>query len=312
MDTAESFLKNLPANHRMALEWFINHTGTDQPWPQPIEEKIWLATKAKGIYKPNWTKYALSVRQTLNSPYADKEPIIHSDGTWSYLYFQEGKVSTNQDNLFTNRALMACWEDNVPVGVMRQISGKPQQVKYLILGIALITGWEDGYFFLEGFSPEGKTHGAGTRAEIETIKADIPIDNFDPASIIDGRKRIIKSIIQRQGQGKFRQELIETYGCCAISGCPVIDVLEAAHIIPYKGIYTNVISNGLPLRADIHTLFDLGLISIDPQSMTVLVSPKLDNTPYSDFKGKPIYLPSDGNIGPSKEALQEHRKWANL
>ncbi|HEX4206688.1 MAG TPA: HNH endonuclease, partial [Ktedonobacteraceae bacterium] len=170
----------------------------------------------------------------------------------------------------------------------------------------------DGYFFLEGFSPDGKTYGLGTRAEIETIKADIPIDNFDPANILDGRKHIIRSIVQRQGQGKFRQELVENFGCCAVSGCTVIDVLEAAHIIPYQGIHTNMISNGLLLRADIHTLFDLGLISIDPQSMTVLVSPKLDNTPYSTFKGKPISLPQDGNVGPSKEALQEHRKWANL
>lgn len=38
------------------------------------------------------------------------------------------------------------------------------------------------------------------------------------------------------------------------------DVLEAAHIIPYKykGDDTNRCDNGLLLRADIHTRFDLG------------------------------------------------------
>src|SRR5258708_5962168 len=48
-----------------------------------------LASKAKGIYKPEWTKYALSIRQSLLSPYPDQDPIVRSDGTWSYLYFQE-------------------------------------------------------------------------------------------------------------------------------------------------------------------------------------------------------------------------------
>src|ERR1700722_13744752 len=41
-------------------------------------------------------------------------------------------------------------------------------------------------------------------------------------------------------------------------------VLEAAHITPYMGASTNSLLNGLLLRADIHTLFNLGLISIDP------------------------------------------------
>ncbi|WP_183629116.1 HNH endonuclease signature motif containing protein [Novosphingobium sediminicola] len=44
------------------------------------------------------------------------------------------------------------------------------------------------------------------------------------------------------------------------------DILEAAHIVPHAviGQKGNDASNGILLRADIHTLFDLNLIRITP------------------------------------------------
>jgi hypothetical protein len=71
-------LAKLPRPHRAALEWFATKQGTVQPWPKAINvdgEVIILANRLKGIYKPAWTKYALIVRQILDSPYADREPI---------------------------------------------------------------------------------------------------------------------------------------------------------------------------------------------------------------------------------------------
>ncbi len=55
-----------------ALQWFIDHTGIEVPWPQPLADGTFLATRAKGIYKPSWTQYALSIRQTLGGPYPDR------------------------------------------------------------------------------------------------------------------------------------------------------------------------------------------------------------------------------------------------
>src|ERR1700722_13605652 len=80
---------------------------------------------------------------------------------------------------------------------------------------------------------------------------------FDPKNIKDARERIRRTIVQRRGQAKFRNALLEAYGSrCAISGCGALEVLEAAHICPYQGSATNHVTNGLLLRADIHTLFD--------------------------------------------------------
>lgn len=102
---------------------------------------------------------------------------------------------------------------------------------------------------------------------------------FDAHSVDDARSRVIAAIVRRRGQRSFREALLKAYsGACAITGCTIPAILEAAHVHPYKGDHTNVVNNGLLLRADVHTLFDLGLIAIEPQTLIVRVSPELAGT----------------------------------
>jgi len=138
-------------------------------------------------------------------------------------------------------------------------------------------------------------------------------EQFNVTSLVDARERILSSIVQRRGQTSFRQDLLYVYESkCAISNCNVPEALEASHIIPYLGQETNKIQNGILLRADIHTLFDLRLITIDEQKYSVLVSSKLKNTYYSQYEGRIINLPSKIELYPSKEALKKHRNESNL
>ena len=130
-------------------------------------------------------------------------------------------------------------------------------------------------------------------------------DPFDPSSIKDARKRISRMISQRRGQPAFRNALLDAYDRkCAITGCEVVEVLEAAHILPYQGLDTNNVMNGLLLRADVHTLFDSGKIAIDAEKMTVLVDKSLEGSDYWTFNGKKLRLPSDTRRRPSCEALK--------
>ncbi|WP_419735642.1 HNH endonuclease [Pseudomonas sp. COR18] len=130
---------------------------------------------------------------------------------------------------------------------------------------------------------------------------------FYPADVTDARKRITASIVRRRGQPAFRKALLEAYsGACAITGCNLSDVLEAAHVHPYKGDHTNVVPNGLLLRADIHTLFDLGLIAIESETMIVRVAPKLKDTDYGRLDGSPIRHPKQKTDQVSPEALYWH------
>jgi hypothetical protein len=132
---------------------------------------------------------------------------------------------------------------------------------------------------------------------------------YDPTSIPDGRQRTMRAIAQRRGQKKFRDALMKAYGeSCAISGCTVLDVLEAAHIHPYRGPETNDVRNGLLLRADLHTLFDCGLISVDPSTLTVVVDGSLSGSEYQAWHGRPLRPPKNPAHAPSKEALKMRKE----
>lgn len=138
-------------------------------------------------------------------------------------------------------------------------------------------------------------------------------DPFDPANIADARERIRRSITQRRGQRAFRNALIGAYrGKCAISGCDTLDVLEAAHIYPYRGPETNKVVNGLLLRSDLHTLFDCGLIAVDPETMRVVVAAILRAGEYGIFAGRCLRPPEHSDQHPSNDALRLHREAARL
>ena len=65
MIDVEEALSRLPERHQAALRWFAEHAGQELPWPTSLTDGTLLASKAKGIYKPSWTRYALSVRESL-------------------------------------------------------------------------------------------------------------------------------------------------------------------------------------------------------------------------------------------------------
>jgi hypothetical protein len=141
-------------------------------------------------------------------------------------------------------------------------------------------------------------------AEERELKAE---GAFNPRNLRDATERVQRSIVQRRGQSEFRQKLLRAYECrCAVTGCAVEELLEAAHIRPYLGPKSNHSTNGLLLRADLHTLFDLHLIAID-RNYCVVVSPLLKGSEYARLDGKKIRLPDSPASHPNREVLKEHR-----
>jgi hypothetical protein len=134
-------------------------------------------------------------------------------------------------------------------------------------------------------------------------------DAFDPSNQEDARHKTIGTIVRRRGQPAFRKALLAEYESrCVVTGCNVTALLEAAHISPYKGERTNVIENGLLLRADIHTLFDLQLMCIEPDKLTVCLHPDLHSTEYAHLQGVLIKQAKSATGCPSVEALKAHSK----
>jgi hypothetical protein len=107
---------------------------------------------------------------------------------------------------------------------------------------------------------------------------------------VDEREIIERQIRARRGQQQFREALRKRHGeRCAVTGCEVFDVIEAAHIKPYRGPNDNSPDNGLLLRADIHVLFDLNLIGIHPSKLIIELAPSLESDPtYAKLNGKKL------------------------
>ncbi|MBB4362189.1 hypothetical protein GGD65_003214 [Bradyrhizobium sp. CIR18] len=119
----------------------------------------------------------------------------------------------------------------------------------------------------------------------------------------DHRVSALRAIRLRRGQQTFRLALLEQYASrCVISNCSVVEILEAAHIRPYRGEGDHHPSNGLLLRSDLHTLFDLNLIAINPEDGLVSASERLADSEYMQFDGQQLFV--EPSRFPDRSALR--------
>ena len=120
-------------------------------------------------------------------------------------------------------------------------------------------------------------------------------------------------VMPRLGQGAFRVMVTDAYGRrCAMSNERTLPVLQAAHIRPYAENGPHLLSNGLLLRSDLHTLFDLGYLSVNPSSRTIDVSPRIreefeNGRDYYQLQGRVLAAPGDPRALPGQEFLEWHR-----
>jgi putative restriction endonuclease len=90
-------------------------------------------------------------------------------------------------------------------------------------------------------------------------------------------------------------------------------VLEAAHIRPYAESGPHRLPNGLLLRSDIHTLFDLGYLTVTDKydvEVSQRIKAEFENgRNYYAFHGKALAnLPMRGDDRPSAEYLSWHNQ----
>jgi 5-methylcytosine-specific restriction protein A len=142
------------------------------------------------------------------------------------------------------------------------------------------------------------------RPPVATDESDDPFEEPKPPAD-DPAERYYAAIRLRRGASAFRKGLMSLYsGRCAITGDGPEDVLEAAHIQPHSVGGRNSLDNGLLLRADIHTLFDLGLLKIEPLGQRVELDTKLRGTTYESLQGRRIRERLDGS-SPARGFLKE-------
>jgi putative restriction endonuclease len=145
----------------------------------------------------------------------------------------------------------------------------------------------------------------------EVIRPDLNDVRIEDDGVRYGEPVLVKP---RLGQSAFRVLVTDAYQRrCAITGENTLDVLDAAHIVPYSKSGAHDVTNGLLLRTDFHKLFDKGLVSVTPE-YRIKVSPRIRE---SYFNGKAYYrldnqpltiLPVHTNLQPDRDRLEWHYK----
>ncbi|WP_027087970.1 HNH endonuclease [Cohnella panacarvi] len=119
---------------------------------------------------------------------------------------------------------------------------------------------------------ERYTYNDTIAAEIDSILAEPPKDESlqlavehirktDIASEME-RKRVQVQRVSRPNQARFRKEVLKECERCVITNVAMPEVLEAAHIKPFKYNGEDTVANGFAMRMDIHLLFDAGHLRI--------------------------------------------------
>lgn len=164
---------------------------------------------------------------------------------------------------------------------------------------------------------QGKRYNAAERYGRELLEAvSVAMASSPPARVSEplilgptyGEPALAK---RRLGQGAFRVLVTDLYDRrCAVTGEKTLPVLQAAHIRPVSKGGQHRADNGLLLRSDIHTLFDLGYVSVTPK-LTFEVSAALregysNGRIYYDLAGAAVRIPKTSGVGPAREALEWH------
>ena len=104
------------------------------------------------------------------------------------------------------------------------------------------------------------------------------------------------SIRARRGRTDLRKSLIRSYGdrCVLTGNCPR-HLLEVGYVVPFPEGVVHGSGNALLMRSDVHTLWDLNLLGIEPESMQVMIAPELAGTVYAKLAGRSVLSRLDGS-----------------
>lgn len=311
----------VPPEFVTGYEWYQAREGEtfaklphrDDTLIKPDEIKI---CADRGIHGPDYktlgskgagkSEYALCVHAGAagRNAYDDKSVVMRDDGTWILDYCAHRTTEGKRHTENGNKRLMNNLADGVPVAVLVQQPGGG----YFNYGLAYVERFDmlTGVFTLHG---PVSAEAAGDFCSIIPRDQLTPAERrvFEEADAGDQRKRVVAEQIRRERQGEFRKMVVSAYeGACAVTGTNVLEVLQAAHIDAYRGGYSQVVTNGMLLRSDIHLLYDSHLITVMPDSNLIKVSHRLESSPYGAFDGRRIAVPKDPKLRPDDYRLELH------
>jgi len=139
---------------------------------------------------------------------------------------------------------------------------------YLVVGEG--SNDEAPYYFNKQIADEIDTILSGI---VTTPTIDEALKLLNASDVIsDVERKKIQTSRNRPHQSKFRKAVLKACERCVITNVTMPEVLEAAHIKPYKYHGEDTVANGFAMRLDIHMLFDTGHLRISPDGLIDLSS----------------------------------------
>lgn len=286
-------------------------------WNHPISETI---RKVTGIDIKAQFWMQDNARLTFEFALGNREGIVIGSDEWENIIKIRESFACNFKDFVFSKNPPDCIELSKRVGstvANVKINNNEDTAKlatYFQFLSKTITEW--GKTQLPKLLEKSKELDVGIESQQIRLKADeadamCPDEKGAYVLLEDDRRLLVeRQIRERRGQGVFRNSLRNRYGDrCLITCCKVLAVLEAAHISPYRGEKDNHPENGLLLRTDIHTLFDLDLLGIEPTTLRVELHPEVAKE-YGELAGRSLACAEENR--PSLEALRlryEQFKW---
>lgn len=215
--------------------------------------KIHLVSRPRGIFKPTQlSDGALSIRTAEPRRGRERRYDDEIGGDAGYfLYHYQGEDPQASDN----RELRKCLTARLPV-----IYFYPVSVGVYRPIVVHVVGEADGYFHVRPVESEASL------GILPLVADQDPVDGPD-------RMTLVK---QRIHQDRFREAVRRAYRTrCAFCELHLVELLDAAHIIPYRerrGV--TQVQNGLCLCKLHHAAFDADLLGLSP-ALRVAVRPDI-------------------------------------
>jgi len=263
-------------------------------------QHFYLATKARGIFKPKAMQGLLSIKTVYpragrKAWYEDQESTFARSisGQETLSYALQGTDPHSHDNQLLYRAYL----ERTPF--------------IYFLGIA--PGFYQAIFpvFVEEWEPAHLRVGIAISASAQDATRETSLGS----GAMQAARRYGLSLTKRRlHQARFRLSLLDAYGRrCALTGFPEERLLDGAHIIPdaHPDQGQPVVQNGLLLSRLHHGAFDAHLLGIDAD-MRIHISPRMRTHPANpmlqallDLDGHKILQPARPQDAPDPARLEQ-------
>lgn len=132
--------------------------------------------------------------------------------------------------------------------------------------------------------------------DLYILHLDFMLNNLYNIKMVENKRK-------RLNQKEFREQLIEKYNCCIITGETCVDELTAAHIVPIINDENYDIDNGLLMMENLHKTFDKYKWSINPGTMKIEIKDNMNVGSIKKYKDHIIDIEMNEFL---RENLKKH------